>query len=152
MIGYIGEGFMKVSTRGRYAIKVMIDLCEHDNGEFIPLSDIARRQEISEKYLEAIVSTLSKAGFLQSLRGKGGGYKLSRKPQEYTVREILETTEGSLAPVGEDEMSSEGSTDAAAFRTAMMWKGLYDTITAYLDGISIEELSGEDGGGYDFVI
>ena len=143
---------MKVSTRGRYAIKVMIDLAEHDYGEFIPLSDIAKRQEISEKYLEAIVSALSKAGFLQSLRGKGGGYKLNRKPEEYTVREVLEATEGSLAPVADEEMTSVGNPHASAFRTAEMWKGLYDAILKYLDSVTIADLAGEDGGQYDFVI
>ncbi|RRF96414.1 MAG: Rrf2 family transcriptional regulator [Lachnospiraceae bacterium] len=143
---------MKVSTRGRYAIKVMIDLAEHDNGQFIPLSDIARRQEISEKYLEAIVSTLSKAGFLQSLRGKGGGYKLSHRPDEYSVREVLEATEGSLAPVPEEEMYSVGDEHVSTFRTAKMWKGLYDVIEDYLNSVSIRDLAGEDNGQYDFVI
>ena len=143
---------MKVSTRGRYAIKVMIALAEHDNGDFIPLSDIAKRQEISEKYLEAIVSMLSKAGFLQSLRGKGGGYKLSRQSDEYTVREVLEVTEGSLAPVPDEDMTSLGNTHASAFRTAEMWKGLYDVMVKYLDSVSIKDLAGEDSGQYDFVI
>ncbi|MBQ1917016.1 MAG: Rrf2 family transcriptional regulator [Lachnospiraceae bacterium] len=143
---------MKVSTRGRYAIKVMIDLAEHDNGDFIPLSDIAKRQEISEKYLEAIVSMLSKAGFLQSLRGKGGGYKLSRQSDEYTVREVLEVTEGSLAPVPDEDMTSLGNPHASAFRTAEMWKGLYDVMVKYLDSVSIKDLAGEDSGQYDFVI
>ena len=143
---------MKVSTRGRYAIKVMIDLGEHDNGDFIPLSDIAKRQEISEKYLEAIVSMLSKAGFLQSLRGKGGGYKLSRQSDEYTVREVLEVTEGSLAPVPDEDMTSLGNPHASAFRTAEMWKGLYDVMVKYLDSVSIKDLAGEDSGQYDFVI
>ncbi len=143
---------MKVSTRGRYAIKVMIDLAEHDNGDFIPLSDIAKRQEISEKYLEAIVSMLSKAGFLQSLRGKGGGYKLSRQSDEYTVREVLEVTEGSLAPVPDEDMTSLGNPHVSAFRTAEMWKGLYDVMVRYLDSVSIKDLAGEDSGQYDFVI
>ena len=90
---------MKISTRGRYAIRVMLDLAEHNTGEYIPLMDIAKRQEISEKYLEAIVASLSKNGFVRSLRGKGGGYQLLRAPEEYTVGSILRLTEGSLAPV-----------------------------------------------------
>jgi Rrf2 family transcriptional regulator, iron-sulfur cluster assembly transcription factor len=90
---------MKISTKGRYALRVMIDLAEHDNGEYITLMDIAERQGISEKYLESIVSLLSKNDFLISLRGKGGGYKLSRRPEEYTVLSVLQCTEGSLAPV-----------------------------------------------------
>ena len=90
---------MKISTRGRYAIRVMLDLAEHNTGEYIPLMDIAKRQEISEKYLESIVASLSKNGFVRSLRGKGGGYQLAKAPEEYTIRSILQLTEGSLAPI-----------------------------------------------------
>ena len=86
---------MKISTRGRYAIRVMLDLAEHNNGEYIPLMDIAKRQEISEKYLESIVSVLSKNGLLMSLRGKGGGYRLAKPPEFYTIGMILHLTEGS---------------------------------------------------------
>ncbi|MCD8330101.1 MAG: Rrf2 family transcriptional regulator, partial [Lachnospiraceae bacterium] len=85
---------MKISTRGRYAVRVMLDLAEHDNGTFIPLMDIAKRQEISEKYLESNVSTLSKNHFVVSLRGKGWGYRLARRPEEYTIGSILKVTEG----------------------------------------------------------
>ena len=84
---------MKISTRGRYAIRVMLDLAEHNNGEYIPLMDIAKRQEISEKYLESIVSVLSKQKFVKALRGKGGGYRLVRTPAEYTIGSILRITE-----------------------------------------------------------
>ena len=96
---------MKISTRGRYAIRVLLDLAEHNNGEYIPLMDIAKRQEISEKYLESIVSVLSKNKFVTALRGKGGGYRLARDPGQYTIGSILRLTEGSLAPVAclEDE-------------------------------------------------
>ena len=90
---------MKISTKGRYAIRVMIDLAEHNTGEYIPLMDIAKRQEISEKYLESIVVILSRNDFVQSLRGKGGGYRLIKEPSEYTVGSILRITEGSFAPV-----------------------------------------------------
>lgn len=89
---------MMISTKGRYAMRVMADLAEHI-GETVPLSDIAKRQEISLKYLEAIVSALSRAGLIESQRGKSGGYRLNRKPEEYTAREILEVTEGGLVPV-----------------------------------------------------
>ena len=81
---------MKISTRGRYAIRVMLDLAEHNTGEYIPLMDIAKRQEISEKYLESIVASLSKNGFVRSLRGKGGGYQHAKAPEEYTIRSILQ--------------------------------------------------------------
>ena len=90
---------MKISTKGRYALRVLIDLSERNPNEFIPLTDIADKQGISEKYLESIVSVLIKNDYLISLRGKGGGYKLSRQPDEYTVGEILRVTEGSFAPV-----------------------------------------------------
>ena len=89
---------MKISTKGRYAIRVMVDLAEQNPDSFITLMDIAERQGISEKYLESIVSVLSKNDILISMRGKGGGYKLARQPEEYTVAEILRVTEGSLAP------------------------------------------------------
>ena len=90
---------MKISTRGRYAIRVMIDLAELNTGEYTPLIDVAKRQNISEKYLEIIVSMLVRNGLLTALRGKGGGYKLTKKPEEYTVGSILKVTEGSFATV-----------------------------------------------------
>ena len=88
-----------ISTKGRYALRVMIDLAEHNSGGYVPLADIAKRQEISEKYLESIVSMLSKKGLVDALRGKGGGYRLNRAPDQYTVADILYVTEGSMAPV-----------------------------------------------------
>ena len=90
---------MIVSTRGRYALRVMIDLAQQKGGGFIPLSDVAERQDISEKYLESIVSSLSKKGLVDSVRGKGGGYKLNKPAEQYTVAEILRATEGPMAPV-----------------------------------------------------
>ncbi len=90
---------MLISTKGRYALRVMIDLAEHRSGEFISLKEIAKRQEISEKYLESIIRTLVKAKVVESLRGKGGGYRLTKKPEKYTVGSILRLTEESLAPV-----------------------------------------------------
>lgn len=143
---------MKISTRGRYALRVMVDLAEHDNGEFIPLSDIAKRQEISEKYLESIVSMLSKAGFLQSLRGKSGGYKLAKLPEEYTVKDILEVAEGSLEPVPCLETPQNECTRASVCRTVDMWRGLYDVISKYLNSVTIRDLAGDEIGQYDFVI
>ena len=90
---------MKVSTKGRYALRLMIDLAEHDSGDYIPLRDISERQGISVKYLEQIVTQLSRAGFLRSVRGAQGGYRLSRHPENYSVGEILRITEGDLAPI-----------------------------------------------------
>lgn len=105
---------MMISTKGRYALRVMIDLAEHNTGTYIPLADIAKRQEISEKYLESIVAVLSKKGFVDALRGKGGGYRLNRTPDAYTVAEILTALEGSLAPVaclGEDAAPCKRAAD-----------------------------------------
>ena len=90
---------MIVSTKGRYALRVMIDLAEHRSEKYVPLKEVAARQEISEKYLENILKVLVQNGFLEGLRGKGGGYRLTREPDQYTVGEILTLTEGSLAPV-----------------------------------------------------
>lgn len=141
---------MRISTKGRYAIRVMLDLAEHNTGEYIPLTDIARRQEISEKYLEAIVVILSKNGFVQSLRGKGGGYQLSRQPEEYTIRSILEVTEGPLAPVACLEKDPIQCDRASGCKTIAMWRGLYDVINDYLDNITIADLL--DVGADDYVI
>ena len=113
---------MKISTKGRYALRVMIDLAEHDNGEYITLMDIAERQGISEKYLESIVSLLSKNDFLISLRGKGGGYKLSRRPEEYTVLSVLQCTEGSLAPVACLESKPNKCPKLEECKTITMWE------------------------------
>ena len=90
---------MKISTKGRYALRVMIDLAEHQTDGYIPLKEIANRQEISEKYLESILKSLVQAGVLSGLRGKGGGYRMTKSPDSYTVGSIIRLTEGSLAPV-----------------------------------------------------
>ena len=99
IIGINREDTCMISTKGRYAIRVMIDLAEHDNGSYIPLKDIAARQEISKKYLEIIVKDMVTGGLIKGASGKGGGYKLLRKPEEYSVGEILELLEGPLATV-----------------------------------------------------
>ena len=131
---------MKISTRGRYAIRVMLDLAEHNNGEYIPLMDIAKRQEISEKYLESIVSVLSKQKFVKALRGKVGGYRLVRTPAEYTIGSILRLTEGSLAPVACLEHDPNQCERIAVCKTLKMWEGAYKVITEYFDGITIADL------------
>lgn len=142
---------MKISTKGRYAIRLMIDLAEHNNGEFITLMDIAQRQEISEKYLEAIVSVLSKNNLLVSLRGKGGGYKLARDPETYTVGSILRLTEGTLAPA--PCVEEEGScARASECQTMELWQGLSKVINEYLDGITIADLTKNSGYVNNYVI
>lgn len=143
---------MKISTKGRYAIRVMIDLAEHNTGEFITLMDVAQRQEISEKYLEAIVSILSKNELLISLRGKGGGYKLAKAPEKYTVGSILKLTEGSLAPVACLEKKSNNCSRASECKTVEMWKGLNKLIDDYLENITIADLLDENNFSDHYVI
>lgn len=142
---------MKISTRGRYAIRVMIDLAEHGFGEYIPLTDIAKRQDISEKYLEAIVASLVKAGLLVGLRGKKGGYRLTKQPEEYTLYDILKITEGSFAPVSCLETEVNICPRAAACKTLDIWKNFEKLIEDYFQGIKLDSLTGNDDC-YDYVI
>ena len=128
---------MLVSTKGRYAIRVMIDLAEHDRTTYIPLKEIAKRQNISEKYLEVIVKALSKAHYIEGLRGKGGGYRLVNEPSTYKVSDIIELMEGTLSPVS----TITGEPIAYERNTQTMWEGLEDVIRQYLDGITIQDLS-----------
>ncbi len=142
---------MKISTRGRYAIRVMIDLAEHAQGEYIPLADIARRQEISEKYLEAIVSMLVKAGLLVGLRGKKGGYRLTKTPDQYSVGDILKITEGNFAPVACLEEEINSCDRASECKTLKVWEDFQKLVNDYFSSITIESLTGNDGC-YDYVI
>ena len=130
-----------VSTKGRYALRVMIDLAEHHSGEYIPLKEVASRQEISEKYLESIISVLVKAGFLQGLRGKGGGYRLTRSPEQYTAGAISRLTEGSLAPVACLENGAAPCSRVTECRTLPMWKKLDHLVNDYLESITLAELA-----------
>ena len=136
---------MMISTKGRYALRVMIDLAQHSDEEYISLKGIASRQEVSAKYLETIVSVLNRAGLLRSYRGKEGGYKLAKKPEEYTVFEILRATEGSLAPVSCLENNSDITCSRAySCYTLPMWKKLDDIVNDYLDKVTLKDLiSGE---------
>jgi len=130
---------MIVSTRGRYALRVMIDLAEQNREAYIPLKDISERQGISLKYMEAIMTTLSKAGFVDGIRGKSGGYRLNRAPNEYKVKEILELTEGTLAPVACLECGAPECDRKSVCRTLPLWEGLNDSITSYLDTKTIAD-------------
>lgn len=143
---------MKISTKGRYAIRVMIDLAEHNSGEFIPLMDIAKRQEISEKYLESIVVVLSRNDFVQSLRGKGGGYRLVKDPAEYTVGSILKITEGSFAPVSCLEKEPNRCERVAFCKTLHMWEGFQKVVEEYFEGITIQDLLDQASGNDDYII
>lgn len=131
---------MIVSTKGRYALRVMIDLAEHPTGGFIPLREIAKRQEISEKYLEIILKMLVKAQLVVGLRGKGGGYRLNRPPEGYTVGEVLRCTEDSLAPVACLEQPGNTCPRAAACRTLPMWERLDALLCDFFDGVTVADL------------
>ena len=131
---------MKISTKGRYALRLMIDLAQHDAAGYIPLRDISKRQEISAKYLEQIVVQLSRAGFVTSTRGAQGGYQLARHPSEYTVGEILRITEGSLAQVDFLEHDKVECARAEDCMTLDFWRGLYDAVNRYVDSVTLEDL------------
>ena len=131
---------MMISTKGRYALRVMIDLAENQKDGYLPLKEIAERQEISEKYLENILKTLVQHKLLTGLRGKGGGYRLTRSPEEYTIGGILRLTEGTLAPVaclGED---AKKCPRRANCRTIPMWEKLDAMISGYLDSVTVADL------------
>lgn len=143
---------MLISTKGRYALRVMIDLAEHQGAGYIPLKEIARRQEISEKYLESIIKLLVKAHLLSGLRGKGGGYKLTRTPEQYTVYSLLLLTEESMAPVACLEERAEPCARAAECRTLELWRGLDQAIRDYLSGVTLADLTRQDENGDNYVI
>ena len=131
---------MKISTRGRYALRVMIDLAEHGGGSYIPLKDICARQEISQKYLESIMALLSKGGLIDGVHGKGGGYRLCRPPEEYPVGEILRLTEGNLAPVACLEDRENRCERCEECATLDFWTGLYAVINQYIDKFTRADL------------
>lgn len=143
---------MLISTKGRYALRVMIDLAEHQAEGFIPLKVIAERQEISEKYLESIIKLLVKARLLNGLRGKGGGYQLTKAPEQYTVGSILRMTEDSMAPVSCLESGADACSRSAECRTLSLWQGLDKVINDYLDSVTLADLMHRDSDGYDYVI
>ena len=128
---------MLSSTKGRYALRILVDMAEHQSENYIPLKEIAQRQEISEKYLESIVKTLVKGGILTGVRGKGGGYRLSKAPEEYSVRRVLEAGEGPLAPV----VCLEGGCPRMdGCPTLPLWQGLDRAIAEYLEGFTLADL------------
>lgn len=131
---------MKVSTKGRYALRLMIDLAEHEAGEYIPLKEISSRQNVSVKYLEQIVTQLSRAGLLRSVRGAQGGYRLAKTPEEYSAGEILRVTEGGLAPIACLEASAEACPRSTSCETLDFWIGLEDVINRYVDNTTLADL------------
>jgi len=131
---------MMISTRGRYALRVMVDLAEHTEGGYIPMKDVAERQKLSLKYLERILPVLSKNGLVEGVHGKGGGYKLTRSPEEYRVGDILRLTEGDLAPVACLACGAQPCEQIDVCRTHPMWSKLHDLINDFFDGITLAEL------------
>lgn len=130
---------MKISTKGRYALRVMIDLALNSNENFIALKEIAKRQDITVKYLEQIVALLNKAGFLETARGNAGGYKLAKEPKDYIVGDILRATEGDLAPI--ICLTEDGACQRKQIcKTYSFWKGLDDVINDYIDSKTLEDL------------
>lgn len=143
---------MKISTKGRYAVRMLLDLAEHQQDGYVALKEIAKRQEISKKYLEQIVPILNKSGLLQTNRGSQGGYRLSKKPEQYTVGEILRLTEGSLAPVACLDQPENLCPRRASCDTLFVWQGLYRTIEEYLDGITLQDIIDRQKDSYDYII
>ena len=137
---------MKISTKGRYALRVVIDLAEHQSDGFIKLVDVAERQNISEKYLEGIIASLTKSGLLSAVRGKGGGYRLALPADRITAARVLRDAEGSLAPVACLENRPNSCPRADNCRTLALWEGLDRVINNYLEGITVADLI---GGGAD---
>ena len=131
---------MLVSTKGRYALRIMIDLAQHNDGEYVVLMDIARRQNISEKYLEGIVASLSRLGLLQAQRGRGGGYRLAREPEEYSIGEIIRSAEGRVAPVSCLKTEEVDCPNADECITLPMWRELDRRIDRFLDSVTLADL------------
>ena len=131
---------MKISTKGRYAIRLMIDIAMNDTGEPVRIKDIAKRQEISDKYLEQIISTLNKAGYVKSVRGPQGGYMLVKRSEEYTAGMILRLTEGSLAPVSCLEFEVNDCVRQEQCATLELWKRIDDAVKGVVDTITLADL------------
>lgn len=145
---------MKISTKGRYALRFMLDLAIYGNGKYLPLKEVSARQEISLKYLEQIVAQFSKLGFLDSVRGPQGGYRLARDPRDYTVGDILRCSEGSLAPIACLEHEPNTCPRQAVCGTLSFWKGLGRVIDEYVDSVTLADLVEEQRalGANDFCI
>ncbi len=143
---------MLISTRGRYALRMLADMAEHQADGYVPLKEIAERQELSEKYLETIVKVLVRDGILTGLRGKGGGYRLSKSPDQFTVGRVLRLTEESLSPVACLESGAAPCAKMAECRTLAMWQGLDRAIYEYLEKYTIADLVRMSEPGDQYVI
>lgn len=131
---------MMISTRGRYALRVLIDLAEHQNGGYIPMKEVASRQDISLNYIERIMPVLTKAGLVEGLHGKGGGYQLTKSPEQYKVGDILRLTEGDLAPVACLGCDAKKCNRIKECRTFPMWDKFYSITNEYFDSITLYDL------------
>ena len=131
---------MMISTRGRYALRILVDLAENRNDGYITLKEAAERQEISEKYLESIVTDLVREGIVEGLRGKGGGYRLARPADAINVLDVLQSADGTLVPVACLEEGSKPCSRAAECRTLPLWEGLNKVVSAYLSGFTLQDL------------
>ena len=140
-----------ISTRGRYSLRIMLDLAERPQGGYTPMKEVAARQEISLKYIEKIVPLLTKAGVIEGVHGKGGGYRLCRAPEDITAGEVLRATEGELAPVSCLECGAKPCSRAAYCKTLPMWREYYRLTNEYFDHISLADLLGNEAPG-DYVI
>jgi Rrf2 family protein len=143
---------MLISTKGRYALRILVDMAEHATETYIPLKEIAQRQEISEKYLESIVKELVKNDVVSGVRGKGGGYRLRRPPEQINVGDILKYMEGTLAPVACLERDASPCARAAVCRTLEFWRGLDKAIRDYTAGYSLADLMRTGQPGDDYII
>ena len=143
---------MMISTKGRYALRILIDIAENQKDGYVPLKDSADRQEISEKSLESIVNTLVKSGFVEGLRGKGGGYRLSRMPEQIVVYDVLSAMEGTLVPVACLEEGAKTCDRMAVCQTLPLWKGLNEVVTEYLNRFTVKDLMRRDDEGFDYYI
>lgn len=136
-----------ISTKGRYAIRILLDLAEHNNGGYIPMKEVSARQEISLKYIEKIMPSLKSAGLIDSVHGIGGGYRLTRAPEQYSLWEILKIAEGDLAPVACLQENAPACHRAAECRTLSVWEGYYEMTHSYFSGISLADLMHTPQGG-----
>ena len=141
-----------ISTRGRYALRMMLDLAQNQGDGYVALKDIAARQEISKKYLEQIIPLLNRAGLLQTARGVQGGYRLTRRPEEYTVLDILTVTETGLAAVACLEQDAPACPRCAECQTLPVWQGLDQVVREYLSGITLQDVLDKRNVGNDYVI
>lgn len=132
---------MMISTRGRYALRVMIDLAVHDGGDYLPLRDIAARQDISLKYLEQIIALLHRSGFLISQRGSCGGYRLARAPEDYTAGDILTAAEGSLAPTACADGAAGDCARSEQCAALPFWNDYYRTVMTFVDSVTLRDLA-----------